>query len=148
MKGFTLDIKKFFKASQFTNYQSAALLLIRLVAGGAMVLHGWGKIQNPMAWMGPEAPVPGFLQLLAAVSEFGGGLAWILGLLFPLATLGMAVTMAVATLFHAMQGDAWVASGPGQASFEPALGYFVLSLLFLAMGPGKFSADIKIFGKK
>ena len=61
------------------------LLLIRLVMGYAFILHGWGKIQNPMGWMGPDATVPGVLQLLAAVSEFGGGIALIIGLLTRLA---------------------------------------------------------------
>jgi hypothetical protein len=30
--------------------------------------------------MGTGSPVPGLFQLLAAISEFGGGIAWILGL--------------------------------------------------------------------
>jgi putative oxidoreductase len=144
-----VDIKKCFKVSQFSNWQSTALLLIRLVAGLAFMLHGWGKIQSPFSWMPPEAPIPGFLQFLAAFAEFGGGLAWILGLLTPLASLGIAITMLVATMMHAFAfGDPFVASGPGQGSFEPALNYLVLSLMFMAMGPGKFSIDQKIFGKK
>src|ERR1044071_3379761 len=68
-----------------TGKGAIGLLLIRLVVGSAFMLHGWGKIQHPFSWMGPESPVPGFFQLLAAISEFGGGLAWILGLLTPLA---------------------------------------------------------------
>ena len=53
---------------------SVALLLVRLVMGVAFILHGWPKIQAPLAWMGPDAPVPAALQLAAAVAEFGGGL--------------------------------------------------------------------------
>ena len=142
-----MDFKKCFKTSQLTNFQNIALLLIRIVAGVAMMMHGWGKIQNPFGWMPPDAPIPGILQFLAAFSEFGGGLAIVLGLLFPLGSLGVAITMAVATLFHVMQGDPWVAMGPG-ASFEPAFGYLVLAILFIAMGPGKFSVDSKLFGNK
>ena len=62
-----------------------ALLLLRIVAGVAFMLHGWGKIQHPFSWMGPD--MPGFLQALAALSEFGGGAAWALGLLTPLASI-------------------------------------------------------------
>jgi hypothetical protein len=51
---------------------SVGLLVLRLVMGAAFILHGWGKIQSPLSWMPAEAPVPGFLQLLAAVAEFGG----------------------------------------------------------------------------
>ena len=48
---------------------SAGLLGLRLVVGAAFLFHGWGKIQNPLGWMGPEASMPGILQGLAAVSK-------------------------------------------------------------------------------
>jgi putative oxidoreductase len=57
--------------------------------GAAFVLHGWPKIQHPMGWMGLEATVPAIFQLLAAVAEFGGGMALIVGLLTQLASLGI-----------------------------------------------------------
>jgi len=49
-----------------------------------------------MGWMGPEAPIPAFLQALAALAEFGGGMALIVGLLTRLASLGIATNMIVA----------------------------------------------------
>lgn len=121
---------------------SIGLLLLRLIAGVAMVTHGWGKIQTPFSWMGPEAPVPGILQFLAALSEFGGGLAWILGLLTPLASLGLFFTMLVAASMHISQGDPFV------GKWELAGVYFVTSILFLLAGAGKYSLDNKIFRKK
>ncbi len=124
---------------------SFALLALRLISGSAFVLHGWPKIQHAFSWMPPEAPVPGFLQALAAFSEFGGGIAWVLGLLTPLASLGMAFTMAVAVFFHASKGDPFVGMG---ASFEPALVYLGVSLLFLLAGAGRFSLDACLFEKK
>ena len=142
-------ITTFFKTPSHSNFGSIALLLLRLVVGIAFILHGWGKIQSPFGWMPAGAPVPGFLQFLAAISEFGGGIALVLGLLVPLASLGLIVTMAVATSMHAFAfHDPFVASGPGQSSFEPALGYLVISILILAMGPGKLSLDNKIFGNR
>jgi len=75
--------KRLFQPVLYPVPASAALLFLRLIAGTAFMFHGWGKIQHPLNWMGPEAPVPGVLQFLAAFSEFGGGLAWILGLLTP-----------------------------------------------------------------
>ena len=126
---------------------SVALLLIRVVAGLAFMFHGWGKIQNPFGWMGPDAFAPGIFQALAAFSEFAGGLAWILGLLFPLASFGMFCTMTVATYLHAvMKGDPFVSTGG--AAYELAALYLVLSLLFLAMGPGRFSIDRQFFGER
>jgi putative oxidoreductase len=142
-------MKRFFAVPGQSTFASLALLVLRLVAGSAFMLHGWGKIQSPFNWMGPDAPVPGIFQLLAAISEFGGGLAWILGLLTPLASLGILCTMAVAFSFHTFQlGDPFVASGPGQGASEPAAVYLVVALVLLAVGPGRFSLDRQIFGAR
>jgi putative oxidoreductase len=141
--------KQWFQPTGQPKKVSMALLLLRLVAGTAFMFHGWGKMQAPMSWMGPEAPVPGIFQFLAAFSEFGGGLAWVLGLLTPLASLGLAITMAVATGMHMfVMKDPFVASGPGMGSYEPALMYFCISLLLMNIGAGKYSMDSKIFGIK
>ncbi|HWM91439.1 MAG TPA: DoxX family protein [Thermoanaerobaculia bacterium] len=141
--------KRFYSVPEHSTFGDVALLLIRVVAGIGFMFHGWGKIQNPFGWMGPEAPIPGIFQALAALSEFGGGLAWVLGLLTPLASLGIGITMAVAFSFHAFQqGDPFVAQGPGQASYEPALLYLALAVLMFAMGPGRFSLDKILFGPR
>lgn len=138
-----MNVKSCFIVKSYHLKPSLVLLVIRLVAGIAMVLHGWGKIQNPMGWMGPDSPVPGVFQMLAAVAEFGGGIAWALGLLFPLASLGILCTMIVATARHMfVMGDPFVGSG---SSYELAALYLCLSLLFLAFGPGNYSVDKKLF---
>jgi putative oxidoreductase len=141
-------MKRFFTVPAHSTKEDVAILVFRVVAGIAFMMHGWGKIQNPMGWMGPSAPVPGVLQLLAAVSEFGGGLAWILGLFVPLASLGLLVTMFVAVLTHAvMMKDPFV-NPEGGGSYEIASIYFCLALLLLLAGPGRFSLDRKIFGAR
>ncbi|WP_435007624.1 DoxX family protein [Tundrisphaera lichenicola] len=129
--------------------RAVALLFLRLVAGFAMMHHGWPKIQSPTAWMGPEAPVPGILQALAAISEFGGGLAWVLGALTPLFSLGLIGTMAFATfLVHIRMGHPFVADPTSHGpSYEPALGYLAIAFLFLIVGPGRISVDYLLFGK-
>jgi len=114
---------------------STTLLLLRLTVGVAFLAHGFGKIQNPFAWMGPDAPVPALFQFLAALSEFGGGIALILGLLTPLAALGLISTMAVAVLTHLAKSDGFV------GGYELALVYLVTSTLLLVQGPGRFSLD-------
>jgi putative oxidoreductase len=91
-----------FRPTPLSGRVSTGLLLLRIVAGLAFMFHGWGKIKNPTGWMGPDANIPGILQALAAISEFGGGLAWILGALTPLASFGLACTMAVAAYTHAV----------------------------------------------
>ncbi|HYO16916.1 MAG TPA: DoxX family protein [Thermoanaerobaculia bacterium] len=141
-------MKRFFSVPEHAPFADVALLLIRFVAGLAFMFHGWGKIQSPFGWMGPEATIPGAFQGLAALSEFGGGLAWILGLLTPLASLGIAITMAVAFSFHAFQrGDPFVATGGGP-SYELAALFFCVAFLLLATGPGRFSLDRVLFGRR
>jgi putative oxidoreductase len=142
-------MKKLFTPPALSTGVSGGLLILRLVAGLAFMFHGWGKIQNPTGWMGPDAPVPGVLQALAAISEFGGGLAWILGLLTRLASLGLICTMAVAAYMHALVlHDPFVAKGPGKGSYELAAVYFCVALLFLLAGPGRLSLDRALFGAK
>lgn len=126
---------------------AVGLLVLRVVAGLAMMLHGWPKIQHPMSWMGPEAPVPGIFQALAALAEFGGGLAWIFGLLTPIASLGIAATMTVATLMvHVPAGHPFVA-GHGGPSSEPALGYLATAIALMLVGPGRLSLDAALFDR-
>jgi putative oxidoreductase len=129
--------------------RAVALLFLRLVAGTAFVIHGWPKIQHPMSWMPPEAPIPGWLQLLAAVSEFGGGIAWILGALIPLFSLGLLCTMAFATFaVHVRMGHPFVSDGATHGpSYEQALSYLAIAVVLLLVGPGRLSVDAVLFGK-
>ncbi len=125
---------------------SVGLLVLRLVMGAAFVLHGWPKIQDPFGWMPPEASVPGVLQGLAALAEFGGGIALIIGLLTRLASLGIASVMVVAIgMVHVPQGDPFV--GQGGPSWELAAVYLACAILFLLLGPGRISLDAVLFGK-
>ncbi|AUX21947.1 hypothetical protein SOCEGT47_024450 [Sorangium cellulosum] len=139
-------LKRFLRVTDVPFSASVALLVLRVVTGVAFIFHGWGKIQAPFSWMGPTAPVPGFLQALAALSEVGGGLAWILGLLTPVASLGLACTMAVAAATHIGRGDPFFAMGG--PSYEVAAVYLGISLVLLVLGPGRLSADAAIFGRK
>ena len=111
---------------------SAALLPLRVVAGVGLSTHGLGKIKDPFHWMdkGGDA-APAFFQLLAAISEFFGGLALAAGLLTPLACFGIACTMAVAVHRHLTRGG----------SFELAALYLGIAVLFGVIGPGKFALD-------
>lgn len=127
---------------------SVGLLAVRVAAGLGFMFHGSGKIQNPFGWMGAEAGTPGVLQALAALSEFGGGFFWILGFLTPIACLGLIGTMSVAVWTHAVVlGDPFVANGGG-GSYELATVYLCIAVLLLLAGPGTFSLDRLLFGRK
>ena len=126
---------------------SIGLLLIRGVTGAAFIFHGWPKIQNATTWMGPNAEMPGFMQAAAAASEFGGGIALIVGLLTPLACLAIAGVMVTAiSTVHLKYGHAFVGK-PGDPSWELAAVYLCIVLAVLLLGPGKLSLDGLIFGR-
>ena len=133
---------------------AVGLLLLRIAMGVAFVIHGSGKVGWPnvsighaMSWMGPKSDIPGFFQGLAALAEFGGGLALIFGFVTPLAALGIMATMAVA-YFKVMVPNhiPFVADKPGAMSYELVAVFFTAATLFLTVGPGKLSLDYLIFG--
>lgn len=99
------DVRGWNEAASASASVSAGLLALRLIGGSAMALHGAPKTLNPTSWMGPEGP-PGWLQAMAAIAEFGGGLAWMAGALTPLACLGILATMITAIVIaHMPSGD-------------------------------------------
>ncbi len=143
-----MTLKRIFSVPQLSTFSDISVLLTRVVTGVAFMLHGWPKIQKPFGWMGEDGFAPGIFQALAALAEFGGGLVLIVGVLTPLASLGIAATMIVAFVSHAiMWGHPFVAKGGGP-SYELATGYFCIALLLIAVGPGRFSLDRALFGTK
>jgi len=93
---------------------------------------------------GPSG-VPGAFQALAACSEFFGGAALLVGLLTPVACLGLMCTMAVAVfVLHKNHSPLFV---PNPGAMEPAACYFVIALTILLLGPGVLSLDSDFFGK-
>jgi putative oxidoreductase len=138
---------KVFAVSAQSRGIDTVLFLLRLVVGCAFLQHGWPLMQHPTAW-GNEAHIPALLQVLAALSEFGGALSWIVGLLTRLSALGIFITMAVAVSMHMFVfGDPFVHPTGGR-SYEPAAVYLLVSLLLVVAGPGRISLDRILFGKK
>lgn len=113
-----------------------------------MLMHGWEKVVHPgnlhafalgVAHMG----IPGWLGYVAAFTELLGGAALILGLFTVIATIGIAIDMAVAVLFvHLHNG---LTGSPGHPGFEFPLSLFVLALMLLADGPGWLAIDRIVF---
>jgi putative oxidoreductase len=125
------------------------LLVMRIVAGSALMLHGYPKIVVATSWMGPQTHLPGWLQALSALAEFGGGFCLILGLLTPIVCIGL-IGNFLAALFmvHIANHDPFVAPAAGQSSsYELALLYLALSIMFLMVGPGIHSMDATLFNR-
>jgi putative oxidoreductase len=141
-------IRRVFSAPSHTTAADIALLLIRLVAGTAFIWHGAVKIQSPFNWMGANAFAPGWLQGLAALAEFGGGILLIFGFLTALGALGIACTMAVAIFVEAVMLHSPFVSSTGGSSWELAATYLALMITLKLIGPGRFSMDHHWFGPK
>lgn len=130
--------------------RDAGLLTLRVGLGVMFMLHGWGKITGGMEmWErlgGAMANLgitfmPAFWGFMAAFAEFGGGLMLALGLLTRVAGFLMFFTMIVAVTVHVAKGDDM---GGWSHAAEAGIVFFSLILI----GPGAFSIDAYLFGKK
>lgn len=121
------------------------LLVLRVVTGVAMAMHGWPKFQGPTTGMNPTTP--GSLQILAAVAEFFGGISLMVGFLTPIAAAGIFVTMVVASWTMRSGGAVWV-NPTGGNSYEISALYGAVALLFVFIGPGALSLDAFLFARK
>jgi putative oxidoreductase len=128
------------------------LLGLRLIWGLILINYSYPMISNPFAWMDLPGKVPsGFpplLQLMGAVTIFGGGLAIIAGFLTPLAGLGLAFAMLIALGLHLLHGVPFAKPSPVApgASYDDSLLYLAIALLFVFLGSGTWSVDYLLFG--
>ena len=134
--------------------QAVALLVLRLMIGAIFIGHGAQKLFG--IWGGPGIegfakmlgahigfPAPTFFAYLAAVAEFGGGLALVLGLLARLGAAGIAVTMLVAIL-HVHLANGLLGGGPGKPGFDFPLACLAGVIPVLLLGAGCYSLDAAI----
>jgi putative oxidoreductase len=88
-----------------------------------------------------DPPDPKLMQAIAAVTEFAGGVATVLGLATPLASAMLAATMATAIVqVHIPQRHPFIAP-PGKPSAETCVVYLAIALVLLTIGPGILSID-------
>jgi putative oxidoreductase len=127
-----------------SNRTGIALLLLRLVIGIAFVLHGAPKIAHAATWMDamPFHP-PAFLQETAAVAEFFGGWALIIGVASRVAAALIAIDMLVAIATVHIPAHAPLVSSHGESLELPGV-YLIGALAIVLAGPGRWSADALI----
>lgn len=121
------------------------LVVIRLMAGAVLAIHGWQKMQNIEPFVGDlksmQIPIPETMAWVAAASEFFGGIFLAGGLLTRVAALFVMGTMGVA-VFKAHANDAFVSTNNRQFAavlLATAAGIFLT-------GPGRFALDTLIAG--
>jgi putative oxidoreductase len=114
-------------------------LLLRLIAGIALVVHGWPKIQNPFKYVDMVEGlgfVPGTLwSPMLAGTEFFGGILLAIGFLTRPAALAATIVLLVTAWFH------WVVQGQGWSGSEKSLLWAAMTFYFVAHGGGPFSVD-------
>ncbi len=145
-----IAMKKLLAPKPLPGAGSFGLLVLRVLVGVALVLHGWWKVTHeggPTGWMGQSATFEPWMLAVAAFSEVGGGALLALGLLTPLAALAVLGTMLGAVYHHISAGDPFV-NLEGGRSWELAGTYAAVALLVLTIGPGMLSVDKFVFARK
>lgn len=125
--------------------RSPLLLGIRVFWGWQFFVTGRGKLldlSQPAAFFKELGiPFPAFSAAMAGTTECLGGLLLIIGLGSRLTAVPLIVTMTVAYLTADAEAVRTIFSEPDNfVSAAPFL-FLLASLLILAFGPGKFSAD-------
>ena len=129
-----------------TDAVNLALLGLRLILGGVMLAHGinhiigGGKIAGTGRWFASLGMKPGILHAwLASLTEIGGGILLVLGLLTPLGCAAVIGVMVVALITNHRKNGFFI--------FRPGEGYeYVLTLTVVAfclamLGAGEWSLD-------
>ncbi|NIZ92499.1 DoxX family protein [Kineococcus rubinsiae] len=121
---------------------SVGLLLLRLVAGGLLLVHGVPKLSAPEQTLGAAAglgvPVPDVAGWLLIAGEVGLGTLLVLGLLTRLAGLLVLVQMGL-VWFLVHRPDGLLVEGQVNGENALLLGAAGLALAFT--GAGRLSAD-------
>jgi len=127
-----------------TNHVDVALLVVRVVIGVSMALHGINKVRGGLAGAGRWFTSLGFRwgypnAVVAATFEIGGGLFFALGLLTPLAAASIVGLMTVALIAAHFRVGFFVFR-PDQG-IEYVLTIAVVAIAVSAIGPGRWSLD-------
>jgi len=138
---------RFFKET-FTHFQSASLLLARLVVAYGFyepAMTKWKDIDGIAMWFGSLGiPFPTLNAYLAASTEAVGVVLLTLGLFIRLISIPLMVVMVVA-IVTVHWGNGFSA---GDNGFEIPLYYLLFLLIFISHGAGDYSLDHLIFGEE
>jgi putative oxidoreductase len=122
---------------------AAALLILRAFVGYAFVLHGYGKLHKIPLFAGKfglSKPVAAFV----VYAQLLGGCLLVAGLLTPIASVAIGLTMVGAIAKCIGRGEKFV--DPEHHSWESA-GFYLMALVVIALlGPGRYSLDALFFG--
>jgi putative oxidoreductase len=155
--------------SDLPAHVDAGLLVLRVLVGVGLSLHGFQKLFGWFGGGGPSGTSRWFAglgfgdgrlaTLMAGTGEIGGGLGLAVGLLTPVAAAAVIGVMTVAALVNNAEGGFWSArkgwelngylivvawavatTGPGRYSLDAALGSPVPS----GLGPGLLALGVGV----
>ena len=124
------------------SYTPYLVLLLRVVVGVTMILHGLPKLKNPkqaIQWTNGLG-VPAIATYLAIILEFFGGIALVIGFLVPIVAFFFVLEMIGTTLLKRLKMKApYLQTAPG--AYEIDVTYLLLALALLVLGAGALSID-------
>jgi uncharacterized membrane protein YphA (DoxX/SURF4 family) len=122
-------------------YTPYVALLLRVVVGANLVMHGYPKLKNPQAtlkWTG-SLGVPAAATIVAIVLEFFGGIALILGFLVPVVAFFIALEMIGNIALKKTKMKAPYLIGQSASAYETDVTYILLAVTLMVLGAGAFS---------
>ena len=121
-----------------------AEMLLRVVCGAALVVHGLPKILDPFGAAGMVESIgfwPGwFWSVLLAVGELGSGALLVIGFLTRPAAVVATVILLVTVYFH------WIQLDQGWAGAEKSVLWAAVTIFFAVNGARTLSVD-RIIGR-
>jgi putative oxidoreductase len=127
-----------------SKYSDVGLLIGRIGVGAIFIFFGWHKLfagQSNWTKIGQAIGslgihfYPMIWGLMASLAEFGGGIFLVLGLFFRPAAILLALTMFVAFV------SSFKAEPHNFTYYSRPLEMLCIALVFLFVGPGKYSID-------
>ncbi|AOG12336.1 MULTISPECIES: DoxX family protein [Rhizobium/Agrobacterium group] len=116
--------------------------LLRLVAGGFLVIHGASKIVDPFGAVQMVEGLgfyPGvFWSPLLAITEFFGGILLAIGLLTRPAAFAATIVLLVTVYFH------WIQLDQGFSGAEKSLLWAAMTFYFVIRGGNRHSVDARL----
>jgi len=126
-------------------YGPVLLLILRLVTGAGLAIHGYPKAKGGRVqagqWM-KSMGIPPVAADLVTVLEFLGGIFLVVGFLTPLVGLFFVIQFGGICLMKRSKMHAkFISTEQGKPTYEIDVLYLLLALVFLFLGAGTYSLD-------